>query len=132
MKKEDQLNSVLVPLGTSIVIMTTKECLVNTRRNLTSMVEEVLYDPVIEEEENEPSPTREIDKMGEEPIKHGGPHSKKSGDSSEHLDQVCANETTNLDQVCATETKECCNDASVSCKKVLEKEIEKDVNVSIV
>ena len=65
-----------------------------------------------------------MDKMGKELLKHGGPHSKKCGDSSNHLDQVGVTETKDLDQIRATETKECLNDAFVSCETILENEKE--------
>ena len=119
MKKEDQLNSVSVPLGTSIVTMATKECQVNTQSNVISMVKEVLYDLVIEEKENERSPACKIDKIREKIIKHDGANNKDCRDSIEHLDQVRA-----------TETKECCNIAFMSCEKILKKEKEEDINVS--
>ena len=43
----------------------------------------------------------------------------------------CRDSIEHLDQLRATETKECCNITVVSCEKILEKEKEEDVNVSI-
>ena len=124
MKKEDQLISGSVPLGTSIPTMATKEyiidCLANTRWNLISIVEEVLYDPLTEKEENKRSHIRDLDRIAKELTNHVGPNCKKGGGSRKHLDQVQE-----------TETKECSNDAFVSYKKILVKEKEEVENVFI-
>ena len=120
-RKEEQLNSDAVHLGTNMVVaMAITECLANARSNLLSLIEASMYDPEIEEEDNECSSFREIDTMGGELLRHEGPNSKNCRDSAEHLDQVYV-----------TKIKKCCDTALVSCEKILKKQKEEDVNVSI-